>query len=419
MEGRELIAFLAMTMALSALGVDFLLPAFPEIRAEFGLAPGSTVVSRFITTYFVGLAAGQLVIGPLADRFGRRVLLRAGIALYLIGAGLTILAPTFASLLAARFVWGLGAAAGRVLTVAIVRDRFAGAAMARTISLVMAVFVTVPVVAPALGVALLRLLSWDQLVAVNMGAAVVVLAWTLRLDETLPRASRRTLQPRELVSSVGRVLRHPASGPLIAAQTVLFGGFASYLSTSEVVYRDVFERGALFPLLFGGMALVMGVATLVNSRIVERVGLRRMIRIDLAGYLIGTVLLLIAGVVTGGRPPLPAYLFVLAIILSSHAVLIPNLSARAMEPMGDIAGTASAVNGAMLIGGGALLGAAIDRSYDGTVLPLSAAMVLIGLVTALLLRRGLTEVSGTVDPSPDPRSDRPRGDRSASPRGPS
>ena len=402
MRGRELIVFLAMAMALSALGIDLLLPAFPDIRAEFGLAPGSTVVSRFITAYFVGLAVGQLAIGPLADRFGRRALLRGGILLYLVGATLTIVAPSFTSLLAARFVWGVGASTGRVLAVAIVRDRFVGAAMARTVSLIMAVFVTVPVVAPAIGVVMLRFLAWDQLVLLNIVAALLVLGWSARLEETLPSTSRRTLRPRELWDSASRVMRHPSSGPLVIAQAVLFGGFASYLSTSEVVYREVFDSETLFPLLFGGMAFAMGFATLVNSRLVERIGLSRMLRLDLTGYLVGATSLLSLAIVTGGRPPLAGYLIVLIVLLSSHAVLIPNLNARAMEPMGDIAGTASAINGSLLIGGGALIGAGIDRAYDGSVLPLATSMVVIGLVTAALLRRSLAGDQRNRRPIPRP-----------------
>jgi MFS transporter, DHA1 family, multidrug resistance protein len=419
MEGRELIVFLAMAMALSALGIDLLLPAFPDIRAQFGLDPGSTVVSGFITAYFVGLAGGQLIIGPLADRYGRRTLFRLGIVLYAIGAALTILAPTFSLLLLARFVWGLGASTGRVLAVAIVRDRFVGAAMARTISLIMAVFVTVPVLAPALGVVLLRWLAWDQLVLLNLAAAALVLLWTSRLEETLSTGARRTLHPRELAAAASRVLGHPSSGPLVIAQAVLFGGFASYLSTSEVVYREVFDSESLFPLLFGGMALTMGLATLVNGRVVERIGLSRMLRIDLAGYLVGAAMLLAVALVTGGRPPLAVYVVVLGVLLSSHAVLIPNLNARAMEPMGDIAGTASAINGSMLVGVGALIGAGIDRAYDGTVLPLALAMLAVGLLTAVLLRRSETGLSGTGAPSRDLPHGRPRDVRSASPRDPS
>lgn len=387
MHGRELIAFLAMAMALTALGIDLLLPAFPELRVEFGLEPGSTAVSGFITAYFVGLAGGQLLIGPLADRFGRRPLLRAGIVLYAIAAGLAIVAPSFTLLLVARFIWGVGAAAGRVLAIAIVRDRFVGAAMARTMSLVMAVFVIVPVIAPTVGALLLRVLSWDQLVLLNVGGAALVLLWTVRLEETLTVEGRRPLHLRAIGSATVRVVRDPITGPLVLAQAVLFGGFASYLSTSEIVYREVFDQEALFPVLFGGMALVMGTATLVNGRIVERIGLVRMLRIDLVGYLVGATSLLALALVTGGSPPLLAYLVVLGVLLASHAMIIPNMSARAMEPMGDVAGVASAINGAALIGGGALLGAGIDRAYDGTVRPLAGALVLGGLLVAWLLAR--------------------------------
>jgi MFS transporter, DHA1 family, multidrug resistance protein len=387
MHGRELIGFLAMAMALTALGIDLLLPAFPELRAEFGLEPGSTVVSGFITAYFVGLAGGQLLFGPLADRFGRRPLLRAGIVLYAIGAGLAIAAPSFTLLLVARFLWGVGAAAGRVLTIAIVRDRFVGAAMARTMSLIMAVFIIVPVIAPTIGALLLRVLAWDQLVLLNVGAAMLVLLWTVRLEETLPVEGRHSLRLHAIGSATVRVVRDPVTGPLVVAQAVLFGGFASYLSTSEIVYREVFDREALFPLLFGGMALLMGMASLINGRIVERLGLVRMLRFDLVGYLLGAAALLALALVTDGRPPLLAYLAVLGLLLASHAMIIPNISARAMEPMGDIAGVASAVNGAALIGGGALIGAGIDRAYDGTIRPLAGALVLGGLFVAWLLAR--------------------------------
>ena len=413
MQGRELIVFLAMTMALSALGIDLLLPAFPAIRLEFGLDAGSTLASRFITAYFVGLAGGQLLIGPLADRFGRRVLLRLGIVLYTVGAALTVVAPTFALLLVARFVWGLGAATGRVLTVAIVRDRFVGATMARTISVIMAVFITVPVVAPALGSALLRTFAWDELVLLNLVAAALMLLWSLRLDETLPAEGRRLLRARELLRAASRVMRHPASGPLVLAQAVLFAGFSSYLSTSEVVYGEVFGREDLFPVLFGGMALLMGVASLINSRVVERIGLDRMLRIDLAGYLVGAVALVALALATAGRPPLLAYLVLLALLLGNHAVLIPNLNARAMEPMGDIAGTASAINGSVLIGLGALIGSVFDRAFDGTVLPLASALLGTGVVASLLVWRSGDEVSGTADPSRDPRPGRRRAGRSA------
>jgi DHA1 family bicyclomycin/chloramphenicol resistance-like MFS transporter len=381
-----LVVLLAMTMALTALGIDLLLPAFPALRAELGLDPSSTEISGFITAYFVGLAVGQLTLGPLSDRFGRKPLLTVGVGIYIVGAVLSSLAPTLTLLLAARFLWGIGAAGGRVLSLAIVRDRFSGTRMARMMSSIMAVFIIVPIIAPTLGAVALRYVSWHQLVGLNIVVALVILASLRRLEETLPKASRRTLRLKELRTAVGRILRHPRSGPLVLAQAVLFGGFSSYLATSEIIFGEVFDRAASFPLIFGGLALVMGLAAAVNGRIVEHYGLPRMLRATVGLYSLASVALL--GIVwsTQGRPPLWLYLVALAVVLASHAMTIPNMTSSVMDPMGDIAGLASAITGAVLVGGGALLGTMVDRAYDGTVLPLAFAFVIGAVIVTLLVR---------------------------------
>jgi len=404
---RELIAFLAMTMALTALGIDLLLPAFPGMRSDFGLDAGSTVISGVVTTYFVGLALGQLAVGPLADRFGRRPLLVVGTLLYVVGATLALLSPTLDMLLLSRFLWGIGAAAGRVLATAILRDRMSGTAMARTMSLIMAVFIIVPVLAPSLGAVLLLVMGWRQLIGVNIAAAVLILLWTTRFDETLAPAQRRSLSPRALAAAVARVARHPHSGPLVLAQALLFGAFSSYLSTSEIIYGQVFDRPGAFPVIFGGMALAMGTANVINGRLVQFVGLERMLRWNLGGYLLGAVALVALTLASAGRPPLVAYLLILGVVLCNHSMTIPNMTSRALEPMGDIAGMASAINGAMLIGGGALIGAIIDRAYDGTVTPLALGFLGIGVAVAALVRASeRPDVTGTADPSLDRGSDR-------------
>jgi DHA1 family bicyclomycin/chloramphenicol resistance-like MFS transporter len=381
-----LVVLLAMTMSLTALGIDLLLPAFPALRVELGLDPSSTEISGFVTAYFVGLAVGQLALGPLSDRYGRKPLLTVGVSIYILGAVLSSLAPSLTLLFLARFVWGVGAAGGRVLSLAIVRDRFSGARMARMMSSIMAVFIVVPMIAPLLGSVALRFVTWHQLVGLNVVAALIILASLRQLEETLPRASRRSLRASELAAATGRILRHPRSGPLVLAQAVLFGGFSSYLATSEIVYGEVFGRAASFPLLFGGIALVMGLAAVANGRVVERYGLPAMLRATVGIYSLSSVILL--GVVwsSGGRPPLWLYLSVLAVVLCSHAMTIPNMTSSVMEPMGDIAGLASAITGAVLIGGGALLGSLIDRAYDGTVLPLALSFVVIALIVSMLLR---------------------------------
>lgn len=383
---RGLIAFLAVSMALTALGIDLLIPAFPLIRADLGLPAGSTAVSGFITAFFIGLALGQIVMGVVSDSVGRRPVLVVGALLYIVGAVLSALAPSLPLLLAARLIWGVGAAAGRVVAIAIVRDRFAGSAMARTMSMIMAVFVVIPVIAPTIGALAIRWIGWRQLIGLNVAVALVVIALiTSRLEETLPPAGRRALRPRLVATAVARIATDPRSGPPVLAQAILFGAFASYLATSEVIIGEVFGRPTAFPVVFGAIALVAGAGSLINGRLVERIGIPRMLAGALASYITGAGLLVGLTWLGDGRPVMGGWTAALMLVVLSHATLIPNLTSRAMEPMGDIAGVASAVVGSVLIGGGALLGAALDRAFDGTTTPLSLAFLGCGVAVIGLL----------------------------------
>ncbi|MEX2421441.1 MAG: MFS transporter, partial [Actinomycetota bacterium] len=181
-------------MALTALGIDLMLPLFPAMRGDLGLAPDSTAVAGLITAYFLGLASGQLVYGPLSDRFGRRPVLLAGFAIYGLGALAAALAPAMSWLLVARFVWGFGAAGPRVITMAIVRDTFEGEQMSRAMSTIMAIFILVPVIAPSIGAALGGVVGWRWLFALCMVAGTLVAVWSRRLPETLAAEHRLELR---------------------------------------------------------------------------------------------------------------------------------------------------------------------------------------------------------------------------------
>ena len=197
----ELIALLALSMSLVALGIDLILPAFPEIRADLGLAADSNATAGLVTAYFIGLAAGQFGFGVLADGRGRRTAMYLGLAVYTLGAVASVLAPSLGALYAARFVWGIGASAGRVVTLAVVRDTWSGDRMSRAMSFVMAVFILVPVVSPALGSALLLAVTWRWLFGVCALAAIGVAVWALRLPETLAPSDRRSMARKLLASA--------------------------------------------------------------------------------------------------------------------------------------------------------------------------------------------------------------------------
>jgi MFS transporter, DHA1 family, multidrug resistance protein len=380
---REFLALIALSVALAALGIDVMLPAFGAIRTEFGLAPDSTAVGGLVTAYVLGLAFGQLALGPLSDRFGRRPVLYAGFALYGLGAVAAAMAPSLQALLVARLVWGLGASGPRVVTLAIVRDCYEGERMSRAMSFVMAVFLLVPIVAPTIGASIVAVASWRWVFGVSMVAAVLMSLWALRLPETLPVEQRLGLRPARMLAAARVVVGERQTVAYTVALTALFGAFLSYIATSELLVGDVYRRPTLFPLVFGGLALSMGAAVLLNARIVERVGTRRLAHGVLLAYLCMAALLVGGGLLTDGRPPFAVFLVGFALLLACHALLIPNMTSLAMAPMGAVAGTASSLIGTSQIAGGALLGSFIDQRYDGSVLPLSAGFLGLGVVALL------------------------------------
>jgi MFS transporter, DHA1 family, multidrug resistance protein len=382
----EFTALLALSMALAALGIDLMLPAFPEIRAGLGHPPDSTAVAGIVTTYLLGLALGQLVYGPVSDRYGRRRALYLGYGVYAFGALASTLAPDLSVLLVARFVWGLGAAGPRTVTLAVIRDSFEGDRMSRAMSFVMAVFILVPVLAPTLGAAVVQVVAWRWLFAICFVAAVAMAVWALRLPETLRDEHRLAdLRFGRILASAREVVSHRQTAGYTLALTALYGVFTSYLASSEIIFGRTFDRASSFPLIFGALAGTMGLAMLANARAVGRVGARRLSHLVLVFYVGAAGLLAGLAVVTDGRPPFWLFLVGLAVMLMSHALLIPNFNTVALAPMGHIAGTASAVIGTVPTALGALLGALLDRAFDGTVLPVSLGFLGYGVLALLLV----------------------------------
>lgn len=381
----EFTALLAMSMALSALGIDLILPAFASMRTDFGLEPDSTAVAGTITAYFLGLAIAQLGYGPLADRYGRKPILFVGFAVYLVGALASTLAPSLTLLLVARFVWGLGAAGARVVTLSVVRDRFDGEEMARAMSFIMAVFILVPVVAPSLGAVVVAVGSWRWAFAACVILTVAMAVWALRLEESLDPANRMELSFDRVRAAAKLVVTNRLTMGYTLALTALFGPFISYLASSEIIFGDVFDAASIFPLLFGATAAVMGAAMLANAFVVRRFGTRRLahalliVDVVAAGAFAGMAL------VTDGRPSLVVFMAGLVVIMACHAFLLPNFNTIAMDPMGAIAGTASAVIGTVSTAGGAVLGAVIDQAFDGSIKPLAFGFAGFGLLALVFV----------------------------------
>ncbi len=385
LRNAEFIGLLSMIMALGALGVDLMLPAFPDMRAAFGLAEDSSRIAPIVTFYFVGLAAGSILFGPLADRFGRKPILYLGLFLYGAGAASSALAPTLPLLYLSRLAWGIGAAAPRTVALAIVRDLHSGDRMARIMSFIFAVFIIVPIIAPGLGTVILKVGPWQWVFWFCGAFALAIWTWSLRLQETLQPSLRRRLSVTDLRAAAGIVLSNRQTLGYMLAITFSFGAFISYLASSELIIDDVFRRKELFPVIFGGLAAVMGLAMLGNAAFVERLGMRRVVHFTLLIQIAASVLFLSVAFATGGVPALWVFLVVMAVILVMQALLIPNMNSAAMDPMGEVAGTAAAIIGAVSTAGGAGFGAVIDAAFDGTVTPLAVGFVLCGLASLAVI----------------------------------
>jgi DHA1 family bicyclomycin/chloramphenicol resistance-like MFS transporter len=378
-------------MASTALAIDLLLPAFGEIRTAFDMEPDSPQAAATVTVFLIGLASAQVFYGPFADRFGRKPVLYAGFTLYALGALGAALAPNFGLLLASRLLWGVGSAGARVIGLAIVRDTYAGDQMARAMSLLMAVFIMVPVLAPSVGAAIIAVAPWRAVFWFCVVYIAAVAVWVMRMPETLDPGNRIELRFDGIRRAARHVVTQRTAMAYTVAMTVLFGVFASYLASSELIVDEVFGMESRFPLVFGGIAALMGVAVLTNASIVGRHGSRRIVLWGLQAYIVLAAALLAISLTGHGTPGFWAWAPVLAALLTMHALLIPNLNALAMEPMGAVAGTASAIIGTAQTGGGALIGALIDRAFDGTVTPLSIAFLASSLLATLVIRRGASE----------------------------
>jgi MFS transporter, DHA1 family, multidrug resistance protein len=387
----------SLTLALTALGIDLMLPAFPEMREAFGLAPDSNQVAAVVTTFFLGLAVGQIFYGPFLDRFGRKPVLTVGYVLYALGALAATVAPSLPLLLAARFLWGLGAAGARVAIMATVRDRFSGDQMARVMSFAMTVFITVPVIAPTIGAAILAVAPWRATFGFCLLFVIVLGAWVLRaMPETLRPEDRRELRWRPLLEASRAVLGHRRAMASTLAMTCLFGVFSSYLGSGEAIFSTTFDREAQFPFIFGAVAAGLGVGTLVNARLVRRVPAVTLVRRAMVLYVALAALLAVVSVSADGEPAFWPFVSVLALLLAVNNSLTPNLNALVQQPFARQAGMAAAITGTISMAGGSLIGSAIDARFDGTVGPFSVAFVLLGGVALALVLAATRVTAGTL-----------------------
>jgi len=379
----EFIALMAALMALNALAIDVMLPALPYMGEALGVS--SENERQFvISAYMIGMGVAQLAFGPLTDRFGRRGPLLAGMGIYIIAALAAIFAPSFGALIALRVIQGMGAASVRVISTAVIRDRYEGRAMAEVMSLVFMVFMAIPIIAPGIGQVILLIGDWHNIFIFMGLLASAFWLWTfIRLPETLPVAERRPLSFKSVYDGFVIVCTNRVAFSYGLAGTFLFGALFGFISSSQQIYVDIYGLGVYFPVAFAAMAGLMGVSSFTNSKIVRRFGMRRLSHGAMLTFT-GFSAIWLAFALTGF---LPLWLFfsLLAIIMFSFGWSASNMNSLSMEPLGAVAGTAAAVFGFIQTVGGALIGGYIGQLFNGTTIPVAAGYLSMGILALLCI----------------------------------
>jgi MFS transporter, DHA1 family, multidrug resistance protein len=373
----EFVALSAAMMSTQAIAIDAMLPAFPAIVAALKVSNpnhGQWVV----TAYMAGLGTGQLVWGLLSDRFGRRPIVLGGIGLYVVAALVCGLTKSFEALLAWRFVHGLAAASATVVR-SIVRDLYSGRQMARVLSLTFVVFLTVPVLAPSLGQAILWMGSWRYIfIACGVFASIVWLWAFLRLPETLHPEYRLSLDPAHILRAVRLVVLNRISMFYTLAMTVLFGSLIAYVGMVQQIFADVFHQPRIMPLMFALCAVFMGVAAFMNSRLVGRLGMRLISHCAILVFI--AISALHVAIVALGWEEIWTFVLLQAATMATFSLSVSNFGAMAMEPVGAVAGIGASLQGCISTGSAAIVGAMIGREFNGTTQPLAFGSLCCGFI---------------------------------------
>ena len=370
-------------MATVALSIDIVLPALGDMAGDLHLQ-GSNDRQWIITALFVGLTVGQLVFGPLSDAIGRKPAISLGIGVFVAGSMLCAVASSSETMVLGRVVQGFGAAGPRIVTVALVRDRFTGVEMARTMSLIMGLFILVPVLAPAVGQLLLFLMPWrglfGVLAAVCLGGGLWLL---LRQPETL--AQRRSVRPGALFAALVEVLKSPRPMAYTLAGGCCYGALMGYVNSSQQLFQDVYQVGDLYAVIFGASAAFISVATLTNARLVRCVEMERICVLAVAAMVVWSLLFLAVLVVLDIRPPLWVWMAFNCPVLFLLGLTFGNFNAIALRDLGHVAGLASAVMASLNTALSLAVAAWIGLAFDMTPRPVVIGYAAFGSLALVLM----------------------------------
>lgn len=380
---KEFVALMAALMAVTAFSIDAMLPVLPQIGQSLQLVSENDQ-QWVVTAFLLGFGAGQLVYGPLSDRFGRKPVLLAGLAIFVVFTVAAVFATSLEVMIAGRALAGAGAAATRVLVISIIRDCYSGRRMARVMSLTFIVFLAAPVIAPAIGEEIAVVAPWRWIFGALALFGMAAAAWAAwRLPETLNPDDRRELSPAGVIEALRIVLSERAALGYMLASTAVFGSLYGFINSAQQVFAESLQAPELFTTVFALVAGGMAASSFINSRIVERLGTRRVSHGALLGFIgFSSAHALVA--LSGGEGLWTFAAFQTATMFCFGLVGV-NFNSMAMEPLGRIAGTGSSVLGAVTVIGGAVIGLIMGQQYDGTVIPLTVGFAACGFASLAIV----------------------------------
>lgn len=382
----EFVVLLSLITALTALSIDAMLPALTEIGVALDVGnPNDTQL--IVTVFFLGMVFGELPFGPLSDAIGRKAAILIGMVIFSVGAVIAAAASSMEVMLIGRLIQGFGASGPKIASRALIRDQYRGDAMARIMSIIYMVFILIPMLAPAMGQAVLAVAGWRMIFAFFVAFAVIGGVWlSVRQPETLPPERRIPIRLPTLARNAALIVRHPGVMGYTVAVGLIFGAFLLYLSTSEALFRDLYGIEDLFPLYFAILAFGFGLASFLNSKLVMRLGMYRLSVAALVAMIVCGAVFFAVSWGYAGVPPFPVFMVAFSALFFSAGLLFGNLNALAMQVLGRVAGIGASVVSSLSSLIAFVVAFAIGRFYDGTALPLIAAFTLTGLAALGLSR---------------------------------
>ncbi len=380
---------ISLLTSLTALSIDTMLPALPAIGESFGVE-NSNNLQLIITLLFFGMFFGELVFGPLSDSLGRKRALGIGIVIFCIGSVVAMTATSLQMLLLGRIIQGVGVSGPKIISRAMIRDQFEGANMSRVFSFIMTIFICIPMLAPILGQAIVVLAGWRAIFLLFLVTALCTYLWImLKQPETLSLSNRRPINIKELFRTAVRILQHPLVLCYATTAGLAFAILLLFLSTSQAMFEQIYDRADDFPLYMAGLATGFGLATLLNSKLVIKYGMYRLCVVAVLG-LTGLGVYLAAGGV-GGAHSFTSFMAGMYLLLFFVGLLFPNLSAMAMQPLGKVAGLGASLVSAISTTIALPVSIVVGRYFNNTLMPLSLSILFCALISLFFLyiaRRG-------------------------------